>query len=276
MIPEFCLNEWRQQAPWVDDYQVEQDLIISRALINLFERRTIKNSLAFRGGTALHKLFVAPAARYSEDIDLVQITQGPIGKTLDEIRHALSWLGEPVRKLTERSAKLIYRYTATDNSIRKLKIEINTTEHYRFSDLIDYDFSVSNPWYSGKCKLQTYQLNELMGTKLRALYQRRKGRDLFDLWIVIKNNLISPKEVLNYFLAHCEKEKQPMSRAMFEKSMSEKIRNHDFRIDTLNLLAHHHEWSFDIAYEMVQTEMIQHLPGKPWKKSPISKNMLGT
>ena len=35
MIPDYCLTEWRQQVPWVEDYQVEQDLIISRALIML-------------------------------------------------------------------------------------------------------------------------------------------------------------------------------------------------------------------------------------------------
>src|SRR5260221_11107499 len=109
MIPDYCLTEWRQQVPWVEDYQVEQDLLISRALVSLYERPKIKNSLVFRGGTALHKLYVNPAARYSEDIDLVQIATDPIGQTLDEIRSALSWLGEPVRKLTERSAKLIYR-----------------------------------------------------------------------------------------------------------------------------------------------------------------------
>lgn len=181
MIPDFCLTEWRQQVLWVQDYQAEHDLIISRALISLYERPKIKNTLVFRGGTALHKLYVQPAARYSEDIDLVQIVTAPIGETLDEIRSALSWLGEPSRKLTERSAKLFYRYTALDNSKRKLKIEINTTEHYHFTDLVDFDFSVSNSWYSGNLKLSTYQLNELIGTKIRALYQRCKGRDLFDL-----------------------------------------------------------------------------------------------
>ena len=215
MIPDFCLTEWRQQVPWVEDYQVEQDLIISRALVSLYEHPMIKDSFVFRGGTALHKLYIQPAARYSEDIDLVQIVTQPIGKTLDEIRSALSWLGEPTRKLTERSAKLFYRYTALDNSKRKLKVEINTTEHYHFSDLVDYDFSVNNSWYSGEIKLRTYQLNELMGTKMRALYQRRKGRDLFDLWVVLKNNLIDPQTVVDIYLSHCEKEDNKISRALF-------------------------------------------------------------
>ncbi len=80
MIPEFCLTEWRQEVPWVEDYQVEQDLIISRALINLYENPKIRNTLVFRGGTALHKLYIKPAARYSEDIDFVQIDSAPIGE----------------------------------------------------------------------------------------------------------------------------------------------------------------------------------------------------
>ena len=71
MIPEYSLTEWRQEVPWVRDYQVEQDLMISRALVSLYENPKIKDHLVFRGGTALHKLYIKPAARYSEDIDLV-------------------------------------------------------------------------------------------------------------------------------------------------------------------------------------------------------------
>jgi predicted nucleotidyltransferase component of viral defense system len=42
-------------------------------------------------------------------------------------------------------------------------------------------FKVKNQWFNGSCKIATYQLYELVGTKLRALYQRKKGHDLFDL-----------------------------------------------------------------------------------------------
>lgn len=122
MIPAYCLTEWRQQVPWIEDYQVEQDLIISRALISLYDNPKIKNNLVFRGGTALNKLYIKPPARYSEDIDLVQIEPAPIGAMLDEIRLSLNWLSEePVRKLTERSAKLFYRYLASDNTQKKIE-----------------------------------------------------------------------------------------------------------------------------------------------------------
>jgi len=77
--------------------QVEQDLVICRALVEIFSDDLLANSLALRGGTALHKLFFSPQQRYSEDIDLVQITAEPFGPLVDRIRERLAFLGEPKR-----------------------------------------------------------------------------------------------------------------------------------------------------------------------------------
>ena len=63
MIPFDFITEWRQFAPWIDDTQVEQDLIISRALVEMFSQAEVSSSLAFRGGTALFKLFLTPASK---------------------------------------------------------------------------------------------------------------------------------------------------------------------------------------------------------------------
>lgn len=68
MIPRDYITEWRGNAPWVQDFQVEQDLVISRALVAIFSHPLLHDTLAFRGGTALYKLYLKPAARYSEDI----------------------------------------------------------------------------------------------------------------------------------------------------------------------------------------------------------------
>lgn len=109
MIPESYIESWRTHTPWQTLAMVEQDLVISRALISLYNHPKIQDSLIFRGGTALNKLFIAPPARYSEDIDFVQKRAEPIGETLNAIRNVLDpWLGDPKRKLTERSAKLVY------------------------------------------------------------------------------------------------------------------------------------------------------------------------
>jgi predicted nucleotidyltransferase component of viral defense system len=90
MIANAYLNEWRQIVPWSDNKMVEQDLIISRLLVELFNHPKISDSLAFRGGTALYKLFTSHPVRYSEDIDLVQIKAEPIGETITAIRKTTS------------------------------------------------------------------------------------------------------------------------------------------------------------------------------------------
>lgn len=72
MIPRAAITAWCPSAPWATDAQVEQDLVLSRAVVEIFSEPTLASALVFRGGTALHKLFLTPAARYSEDIDLVQ------------------------------------------------------------------------------------------------------------------------------------------------------------------------------------------------------------
>ena len=58
MIPRDFITEWRARAPWIQDSHVEQDLIISRVLVELFSRESVSRLFAFRGGTALHKLYL--------------------------------------------------------------------------------------------------------------------------------------------------------------------------------------------------------------------------
>ena len=94
MIPTDFIIEWRKFAPWKSDAQVEQDLVISRALVEIFKSPTLSRKLAFRGGTALHKLHFPSPMRYSEDLDFVQREPEAIGETFDTIRGALDpWLG---------------------------------------------------------------------------------------------------------------------------------------------------------------------------------------
>jgi|GEM_PF-3147882 len=81
MLPRRYIEEWKEFAPWPEDAQVEQDLVIEKALLELYSDPFIQERLAFRGGTALHKIFLKPQVRYSEDIDLVQIKGEPIKDT---------------------------------------------------------------------------------------------------------------------------------------------------------------------------------------------------
>lgn len=78
MINRTAITQWNKIVPWNDNAQVEQDLIISRALVAIFSDEFLASQLAFREELHFHKLYLTPQPRYSEDIDLVQITPGPI------------------------------------------------------------------------------------------------------------------------------------------------------------------------------------------------------
>ena len=260
MIPEAFIEEWKANAPWQTLAMIEQDMIISRALIELYNHPQIKDALIFRGGTALNKLYINPPARYSEDIDLVQIKAEPIGKTLDFIRSVLdSWLGKPNRKLTERSAKLVYKFESVNGTTTKLKIEINTTEHFHVQKPKTVSFSMDSEWFSGTTQIFTYELEELMATKLRALYQRRKGRDLFDLWLVLKQNLVDVNKVILIFRKYCTHNNQIITSTLFEQNLTLKRNHRDFVIDIKSLLTQEANWNLDEAFELVTKKIISKL-----------------
>lgn len=158
MIPRAYIVEWRAHAPWKSDAQIEQDLIVSRLLIELFLNPVIQTTLLFRGGTALHKLFLAPPVRYSEDLDFVQKEAGPIGSVLSAIRSICdSQLGNPKIRQKEDSVILIYR---TDSEIPpavplRIKIEVNTREHLVVFSTLKKPFGIQSRWFSGECRVNT-------------------------------------------------------------------------------------------------------------------------
>lgn len=167
--------------------------------------------------------------------------------------------------------KLIYQYKSDDNIPRKLKIEINTTEHFSVYDLVERSFNMESSWFSGKSTITTYELNELMGTKLKALYQRNKGRDLFDMWVVLKNELIDCPTVVSVFHEYCKDEKgvnterSLITRANFERNLFEKKQNNFFRDDILDLLSDPSTWLPHEAFSLLEEKLIPLLSGKPWK-----------
>jgi len=268
VIPKDFITEWREHAPWVADRQVEQDLVISRALVALFSREAIAAGLAFRGGTALYKLHLRPAARYSEDIDLVQIAAGDIGTLLDAIHDALDgWLGKPQWKHSEGRVTLSYRFESEDvPPVRlKLKVEINSREHFTVLGHRKHAFAVKSRWFAGAADIHTYELDELLGTKLRALYQRKKGRDLFDLAHALQRGGVSAERIVSCFARYMDEGGARVTRAMFEQNLAAKKADKVFTADMTPLLAPGQDWNFDHAFDVVWRELIGRLPGDPWK-----------
>jgi predicted nucleotidyltransferase component of viral defense system len=266
VIPRDFITSWRKTAPWVQDALVEQDLVISRALIDIYSRPTLAKALAFRGGTALYKLHLTPA-RYSEDIDLLQTEPGVIGPVIDELRDALSWLGVPARKQNEGRVTLTFKFSSEDAPPLplKLKVEINTREHFAVYGHTDVAFAVDNRWFKGAARIRTFALDELLATKLRALYQRKKGRDLLDLDLALQRDDVDAARIVAAFQKYMNHESHPVTRAMFEKNLAEKLSDARFTADLSPLLASGFTWEPSQAADRVGG-LIARLPGAPWKR----------
>ena len=262
MIPERYIKEWSEFLPWKSKEYIEQDLIICRALCALYNDKYLSEHLAFRGGTTLNKIYLNPQPRYSEDIDLVQINTEPIKDTIDKIREVLSFLGKPVVKQKTHNNTLIFRFNSEIPPIIpiRLKIEINTREHFNVLGLIRHDFKVNNGWFSGSCKATTYHLEELLGTKLRALYQRRKGRDLFDLWKAISTQNLNAENIIR-----CYREyigfvvDNPPTQKEYLLNMEQKIEDAEFLGDIEMLLRPNEKYNPQEAWELVKKELIEKL-----------------
>jgi predicted nucleotidyltransferase component of viral defense system len=266
LIPRAHVTAWRAAAPWPTDAQVEQDLVLSRALIELFRSDEVARAMAFRGGTALHTLFLARSGRYSEDIDLVQTKAGAIGPALDAIRARLDpWLGEPKRSKSTGSAALLYRFeTSTLPAQRmRVKIEINTREHFTHLGLERRGFAVGNPWFDGRADVVTYALEELLGTKLRALYQRRKGRDLYDLWLALTSCEVRDESVVACFERYVSQQRLRISRADFDRNIDEKLQSDEFMEDIGALLPAGTRYDVHAAAALVRERLIARLGRRP-------------
>lgn len=228
MIPQAFINEWKnKKAPWTFSAQVEQDLILERLLVELYQDTYINERLVFRGGTALNKLFCKKAFRYSEDLDFTQYNAEPMGPLMTRVRKIIDpILGKPKWKQTEARVTFYYDFITEIHPQTKMriKLEINTREHGSILGLHSIPYVVESKWFSGEAEILTLHLEEMLATKMRALYQRSKGRDLFDILYFYQHNPgLDWKCVMQTFEQIMKAEEAIITRAVFEKNIYEKI-----------------------------------------------------
>lgn len=262
MISRESILSWNEFVPWQTHAKVEQDLLICRSLVAIYNDDFLASQLAFRGGTALHKLYLSPQPRYSEDIDLVQIHPGPIKDILFRLGEVLSFMPDRVTKPKRYNNTMLFRMESEipPTVPIRLKVEINCYEHFDVLGLVKKPFSVVNSWFTGQAELTTYQFNELLGTKMRALYQRRKGRDLFDLYVGLTEGQYNADEIIQCYNQYMSfTVEKPPTYKQFVNNMEAKLHDAEFLGDTTGILRP--ESSFDpmVAYEVVKELLIDRL-----------------
>jgi predicted nucleotidyltransferase component of viral defense system len=284
VIPETNITAWSLKAPWAEPRQVEQDLIISRALVEIFNHDFLGAELRFRGGTALNKIIFPEPLRYSEDIDLVRTTGGPIGPILDTLREVLEpWLGQANFVSSQVAPKLRFRVSAEndpDTQIR-LKVEINISEIEAFDAPASIPYNVDNPWFTGSTIIASFSPEELLATKLRALLQREKGRDLFDLDHALEVlPELDVERVVELFGKYLANQGQAISRAEAEQRMLAKFARPDMLGDMRALLTPDRADALDLtagraSFIRVFTNIVARIPGHPWAKTEELAQAMG-
>ena len=262
MINRESILSWNEQVPWETHAKVEQDLLIYRCLVAIYNDEFLASQLAFRGGTALHKLYLSPQPRYSEDIDLVQIHPGPIKDILYRLGEVLDFMPDRVTKPKRFNNTMLFRMESEipPTVPIRLKVEINCYEHFDVLGLVKKPFSVENSWFTGQAELTTYNFNELLGTKLRALYQRKKGRDLFDLYVGLTEGQYNADEIVqcyNRYMAFVVD--KPPTYKQFVNNMETKINDEEFLGDTIGLIRSEITYDPVAAYQFVKKTLFERL-----------------
>ncbi|WP_206215131.1 nucleotidyl transferase AbiEii/AbiGii toxin family protein [Adlercreutzia sp. ZJ138] len=233
MIPRSIVTAWSIEHPWPDSDQVEQDLLLAQAICEIANDELLGRELIIRGGTAFHKLYLDQPCRYSEDLDYVRTSTGGIGDIMKRLTEMGRSLGFEVRTQMTRHPKVFWRFVSTSGVKRKIKLEINTFERSPMLPLVSKETSVESAWYTGYAEVPVFQVEELCATKVRALYQRSKGRDLFDLWLALDRLGVEPEAIVGVFGAY---KPEGLTRGLMERNLEAKLADRDFCHDCDSLI----------------------------------------
>jgi predicted nucleotidyltransferase component of viral defense system len=143
----------------------------------------------------------------------------------------------------------------------RLKVEINTREHFAVLGPHAVRFQVDSPWFAGETEIATFGIEELLGTKLRALYQRKKGRDLYDLGMALTTLSIDDAQVVACFERYMAHSRSSVARAEFEANLENKLTDRAFVEDVAPLLADPEGYDATQAAKVVLERLISKLPG---------------
>lgn len=258
MIPAAFVTAWSARAPWPSPAQVEQDLLLSRVLIEIYQDDFLRDELVFRGGTCLHKLHLPTPRRYSEDLDFVRMTSSGIAPLTQAVTALGERLGFEVSTRISQHPKIYLRTTASDGTALRIKVEVNTHERSPAQPLISVPHVVDSPWWLGQGDIITFTPAELVSTKIRALFQRKKGRDLYDLWLALTELNLDPDDILDAYPTYAP---PGLTAKRAIADLEAKVLNPSFRTDIAPLIDPlSDDYDIDSAARMVIDLLLGRIP----------------
>jgi predicted nucleotidyltransferase component of viral defense system len=195
VIPRAALQE-RAQEWGLTEEVVEKDYVLGWLLWGIGSQSALRDHWIFKGGTCLKKCFVE-TYRFSEDLDFTVLDDGPLApedllpvltEMLDRVEQetgiALS-SRQPVIRLRPdgRSAegRIYYRGPRETPGEARVKLDLTYDETIVETTVrreIAHAYDEALP---GDGAVQCYAFAEVFAEKLRALGQRTRPRDLYDV-----------------------------------------------------------------------------------------------
>jgi Nucleotidyl transferase AbiEii toxin, Type IV TA system len=132
-----------------------------------------------------------------------------------------------------------------------------------------------------RTEVATFSREEMLATRLRALLQRNKGRDLFGLAHALDVfEGLNRVRVVECFGQYLQRSEVRISRAEAEQRMFAKLSNPGFLADMRPLLAAPEAErltgdAMEAAFGKVFNRLVVLLPGEPWVRSEEMKERFG-
>lgn len=158
---------------------IEKDFILTLILREIYNS-WFKNILVFKGGTALHKLYLHK--RLSVDLDFTALDEFNI----DAFKNILliKEINSEIRKIGtfEKSVSIDLKYISLLNYPDSIKIDISLRE----KPLLELKEVALHSPYFPDFPVLALQIQEMAAEKMRALIQRKRPRDYYDMWLLLR------------------------------------------------------------------------------------------
>lgn len=200
---------------------IEKDYVIGWVLWGISKEKDLSANWAFKGGTSLKKCYIE-TWRFSEDLDFTVMPNGPykpedveplIQRVLERV-HDESGIDFSIRPLKFKHAdkylytegSIYYRGPRNSPSPARIKLDISGLEKIACPTVlrdISHPYSDALPEAS---KVRCYAFEEVYAEKLRAMGERGRPRDLYDIVLLYRRRDLraEPKVIKSVLDKKCE------------------------------------------------------------------------
>lgn len=205
-LTESIVRRWADEQGFADLLLAELDYRLVQFLKALYADSFLAERLYIKGGTAINRLYLEDSSRLSVDLDFNHI--GPKKQVLKERKKVRERIRELLKKQDDsydiswkhryELTRLKSKYKTVVGTPQRFKIEISHIERFPILEPVEKQLETSE----GQFKIATYRLEELTATKIRALFERLKGRDIYDLFFISKlkpDPVVTRKMFIYYF-----------------------------------------------------------------------------